>query len=183
MTSTPAAPARLGTERIRSIIELTQSLVRIPSQGGIDDHTPIIEHLTDRMRGLGLRPEVIAGQEGEPVAVASSISGRAPGPHLVLDACLDSAAVGDPTAWARPPFSGDIDGAGWLHGRGAGDSKAAVAIFSHLVAELDHAADDHAQGPRVPPRSGRGVAEGEAAIELQPVGRERNACGCHRVNK
>jgi len=58
-----------------------------------------------------------------------------PGPRYVLDACLDTAPFGDEAAWTYPPTSGAIDG-GWLHGRGACDSKAGAAIFAHVAAHL-----------------------------------------------
>src|SRR5690242_13459980 len=110
-------------------------MVRIPSQGGIDDYRDIVDALTGWMLDSELSARVIT-DAGSPVAVTCSIDSGRPGPSIVLDACLDTAGIGDPTAWTRPPLSGDIDD-GWMHGRGASDSKAAVAIFSHLAAELD----------------------------------------------
>ena len=59
----------------------------------------------------------------------------AAGSRYVLDVCLDTAPFGDEAAWTYPPTSGEIDG-GWLHGRGACDSKAGAAIFAHAAARL-----------------------------------------------
>ncbi|MFF0467540.1 M20 family metallopeptidase [Micromonospora zamorensis] len=68
------------------------------------------------------------------------IAGARPGPRYVLDACLDTAPFGDEAAWKHPPASAAaVDG--WLHGRGAADSKVAVAIFSHIGVRLASAAD------------------------------------------
>jgi succinyl-diaminopimelate desuccinylase len=53
----------------------------------------------------------------------------------VLDACLDTAPFGDASSWKHAPTSGVIDD-GWLYGRGAADSKAAIAIFMHLAAHV-----------------------------------------------
>ncbi len=53
----------------------------------------------------------------------------------MLDACLDTAPFGDEAAWTYPPVSGEIHG-GWLHGRGACDSKAGASIFAHVAARL-----------------------------------------------
>jgi len=60
---------------------------------------------------------------------------RPAGPRYVLDACLDTAPFGDETAWTYPPVSGEIE-EGWLHGRGASDSKAGASIFAHIAARL-----------------------------------------------
>jgi succinyl-diaminopimelate desuccinylase len=71
-----------------------------------------------------------------PVAVVCDVMGAAPGPHYVLDACLDTAGYGDETAWAHDPVSAVIDHEGWMYGRGTSDSKAAVSIFCHIAARL-----------------------------------------------
>ena len=76
-----------------------------------------------------------------PVAGSASCArskGRDPVPRWVLDACVDTAPFGDLDRWAHPPTSGTIAD-GWLHGRGAADSKVGVAIFCHVAARL---ADD-----------------------------------------
>jgi len=118
-----------------SITQLTQELVQIPSQGGIDPYPPIVEHLTGWLADAGLQPDVLTDDDG-PVAVTCTVAGSQPGPHLVLDACLDTAAAGDRDTWDRDPFSGDIEN-GWLYGRGSSDSKAAISLFSHLASELN----------------------------------------------
>lgn len=48
---------------------------------------------------------------------------------------MDTAPVGRIERWLHDPFAGTID-AGRLYGRGAADSKAAVAIFCHLAQDL-----------------------------------------------
>lgn len=124
-----------------SVVALTQRLVRAPSRGGIDDCGPVVHVITAWLDGSGLRPRVLLDEARRPVAVTCELRGSAPGPHYVLDACLDTAAYGDESAWSRPPASGDIDDEGWMHGRGTSDSKVAVAIFSHIAARLAVAPD------------------------------------------
>lgn len=85
--------------------------------------------------GHRLRPQQLPAAGGESVAMVCEITGGRPGPRYVLDVCLDTAPFGDETAWTYPPTSGAIDG-GWLHGRGACDSKAGAAIFAHVAARL-----------------------------------------------
>src|SRR5690606_25399162 len=41
----------------------------------------------------------------------------------------------DEGRWTHPPTSGLLLD-GWLHGRGSGDSKSAIAIFCHIAAVL-----------------------------------------------
>jgi succinyl-diaminopimelate desuccinylase len=119
-----------------SVIELTQQLVRTPSRGGIDDYRPVVDVVTSWLATAGLGPRVLRDEHADPVAVTCEIRGSGPGPHYLLDACLDTAAYGDEAAWSRPPDSGVIDDDGWMHGRGTSDSKVAVAIFSHIAARL-----------------------------------------------
>lgn len=118
-----------------NVIALTRDLVRIPSRAGIDPYQPIIDRLTGWLDHHQLAPAVLRDATGNPVAVTAEITGHHPGPHWVLDACLDTAPFGDEDRWTHPPTSGHLED-GWLWGRGSSDSKAAVAIFSHLAARL-----------------------------------------------
>lgn len=124
-----------------SVVALTQQLVRTPSRAGIDDYRPVVELIMSWLTASGLRPRVLGDGHSNPVAVTCEIRGSAPGPHYLLDACLDTAAYGDESAWSRPPTSGEIDDDGWMHGRGSSDSKVAVAIFSHIATRLAAAPD------------------------------------------
>src|SRR5262249_38082263 len=74
-------------------------------------------------------------ETGRAVALICDITGRHPGPRYVLNACLDTAPFGDPASWRHAPTSGITDN-GWLCGRGSADSKAAIAIFTHIAAHL-----------------------------------------------
>ncbi|MFO7856970.1 MAG: succinyl-diaminopimelate desuccinylase [Paracoccaceae bacterium] len=58
------------------------------------------------------------------------------GPVLGFNGHTDVVPTGDPAAWSRPPFSGEI-AEGRLHGRGACDMKTGVAAF--VAAALDWA--------------------------------------------
>jgi succinyl-diaminopimelate desuccinylase len=63
----------------------------------------------------------------------------AQGPHLMFAGHTDVVPPGDETAWRRPPFSGDVDGA-LLYGRGAVDMKGGIACA--IAATLDHLAEN-----------------------------------------
>jgi succinyl-diaminopimelate desuccinylase len=122
------------------ILALAQHLIRTPSQGGIDAPAAVLEAGAAAMTALGLPARLLAGADGQPLALMAEITGGSPGPTWVLNACIDTAPAGDRSAWSVDPFAGIIAD-GWLWGRGAADSKIAVAGFCHLAARL--AADRH----------------------------------------
>jgi succinyl-diaminopimelate desuccinylase len=108
-------------------VALAARLVATPSCGGIDAPQPVLKLAHDWLAAQGLGPRLL-----NDVAVLVEIAGASPGPTLCLDACIDTAPAGDPAQWRDPPFSGAVrDGRLW--GRGAGDSKAGVAILSHVA--------------------------------------------------
>src|SRR5213078_3265730 len=129
------AALRAAQEDRDSVVELTRQLVRVPSRAGIDPYRPVLECMSAWLDGHGLRPRRLLAAGGETVAMVCEITGGRSGPRYVLDACLDTAPFGNEAAWTYPPTSGAIDG-GWLHGRGACDSKAGAAIFAHVAARL-----------------------------------------------
>jgi succinyl-diaminopimelate desuccinylase len=120
----------------QSVISLLQELVRIPTRGGVDPYDTIIDFIWNWFKSHGIDSYQLRDTTtNRTVALICDIQGAHAGQHYVLDACLDTAPFGDPTAWRHPPTSGIIDN-GWLHGRGAADSKAAIAIFMHLVPHI-----------------------------------------------
>ncbi len=136
MIDPDTSPAlRRAQADLDSVLALTQDLVRIPTRGGIDTYEAAITHLSSWMDECGLPPKVLRDGTGAAVALTASVHGRHPGPTWVLDACLDTAPFGDEAAWTHPPTSGTVHD-GWLWGRGAADSKVAVAMFCHLAAHL-----------------------------------------------
>jgi succinyl-diaminopimelate desuccinylase len=48
---------------------------------------------------------------------------------------LDTAGFGDEIQWQSPPASAQVV-EGWVHGRGAADSKVGASLFCHLTSEL-----------------------------------------------
>jgi succinyl-diaminopimelate desuccinylase len=120
-----------------SVTSLVQALVRAPSRGGIDKYDDVVDIVTGWLddRRLSCRRLYDDAAPGNLVGIVCDVTGIHPGPRYVLDACLDTAPFGDPAAWRHQPTSGVIED-GWLYGRGAADSKAAVAIFAHIAARL-----------------------------------------------
>jgi succinyl-diaminopimelate desuccinylase len=124
----------VGCAPAKSIVEFARSLVAIPSQGGIDPPGDIIEAVAGWLAEHDLPPTVLSS-DGAPLGVSVDIVGSGAGPRYVLNACLDTAPFGDLGAWSLPPTAAAVRD-GWLVGRGAADSKAAIAIFAHLGAEI-----------------------------------------------
>lgn len=133
-------PPHAAREDHDAVVKLAQDLVRIPSRGGIDPYDPVLDYMASWLARHGLPCQRLAGAGGTTVALTCEITGAAPGPRYVLDACLDTAPFGDEDAWTYPPASGEITG-GWLHGRGSSDSKAGAAIFAHIAVRLQQMAD------------------------------------------
>jgi succinyl-diaminopimelate desuccinylase len=135
---------RWAREDHAGVLALLRQLVRIPSRGGLDPYEPIVALATRQLADRQLMPRRLRDPiGGAVVGVVCDVSGAHPGPRFVLDACLDTAPFGDLLAWRYAPTSAAVED-GWLYGRGAADSKAAVAIFTHLAARLRaQAADLH----------------------------------------
>lgn len=114
----------------QSIVALARDLIKIPSQGGIDDPARICGFLATWLDEHELPVRILREDGGRPVAVLVELhnGGR---PVYCLNACLDTAPVGDARAWSRDPFGGEIVD-GWLYGRGSADCKAAVSVFAHV---------------------------------------------------
>src|SRR4051812_1469866 len=74
----------------KSIIQLTQQLVRTPSRGGVDPYEPVLEVIEGALNSLGLSAQVLADEAGSAVAIATDVPGAQPGPRYVIDACLDT---------------------------------------------------------------------------------------------
>ncbi|MGH2705149.1 MAG: M20 family metallopeptidase [Actinomycetota bacterium] len=116
-----------------SIVDLASTLVRTPSQGGIDDPGPVLSALEAWLADHGVPVRYLV-EDARAVALYTEISTE-PGPLYCLNACLDTAPVGDLATWSTSPFAGELVD-GWLTGRGSADSKTGAAIFAHLAVEM-----------------------------------------------
>lgn len=134
----PATVAPLkpfAKEIVKRAIANTADLVRIRSQGGIDDPAAIVAELKKKVESAGLVPEVLFDPAGKPVGVTAELKGAHPGPTFVLNAVSDTAPVGDPARWSKDPFGAEIVG-NKMYGRGTADSKFAAAMFLEIARDL-----------------------------------------------
>ncbi|MHB8630804.1 MAG: acetylornithine deacetylase/succinyl-diaminopimelate desuccinylase family protein [Candidatus Limnocylindria bacterium] len=120
-----------------------QALVRIPTVNPPGEHYPECARLIgDRLTAQGyavqyVRPRL--SHDGPPrVNVFGRLEGRAPRPTLHFNGHFDVVPAGDPAAWTRPPFGGQIAG-GRLWGRGSGDQKAGIAASIYAVEAIRRA--------------------------------------------
>ncbi len=127
--------SRIETVPTDQIVDLTQTLVATPSQTGADSCGPMLIAIARFLDANRQKPRMLSDATGEPIAVMTDIAGESEGPTICLNACADTVQAGDPATWVSDPFTPIIRD-GWLYGRGAADSKVAVAIFCHLAVAL-----------------------------------------------
>lgn len=114
--------------REQEIVELTQSLVRIPSQyieGELVQHAELAAALADYMREIGMTVTVEEPLEGYPVVVGSTPPATT-GPTIGVIGHYSTVAIGDLGEWTRDPIGAEIEG-NHIFGRGTADQKGGIA--------------------------------------------------------
>jgi succinyl-diaminopimelate desuccinylase len=112
-------------------------LIQIPSRGGRDPAGPILNYIERWLHDHGLSKARKLRYPGsaDAVGIVCDVESDRPGPRYVLDACVDTAAFGNESDWTDHPTSAAVAD-GWMYGRGSADSKAAIAIFSHVAVAM-----------------------------------------------
>ncbi len=108
--------------------DFLRRLVQTPSLSG--QESSVARMVASEMRSNGFS-SVRADRIGNIVGRY----GRPGGPILLLNAHMDIVDVGNPDAWTRDPFSGEVS-EGRLYGRGSVDMKGALAAMIHGVGML-----------------------------------------------
>lgn len=122
---------------IGDVIALAAELVRIPSQGGVDPPDAIVGRISEWLRTQDLPFTALNGEDGNPLGLFATVEGESAGHSLCVDACIDTAPIGDAAQWTHPPLAG-VQENGALWGRGAADSKLGAAILLHLLARFSN---------------------------------------------
>jgi len=120
-----------GSGAMDDAVRLLERLVATPSQAGLDDLGAIVGVIRAQLRRWRV-PHAVAGAAGKPRAIVINPPKGPDDEVLLLNACVDTAPVGDRTAWRHDPFGAEVVD-GWMIGRGVADSKAAVANFCELA--------------------------------------------------
>ncbi|MEO0561622.1 MAG: YgeY family selenium metabolism-linked hydrolase [Chloroflexota bacterium] len=103
----------------RQALEITQSLVQIPSLAG--DEKAVVDRVKRWMLDLGYQ-DVRVDACGN---VIGALHGS-DGPTVMYDSHVDTVPAGDETAWTYAPFGGAVVGER-IYGRGTSDMKGALA--------------------------------------------------------
>ena len=115
-------------------------LIRIPSVSADPTASEYLAHsaatVAAMLRGSGLDDvEVLSVPGGKP-AVLARRAGPARAPTVLLYAHHDVQPAGDVSAWLTDPFQ-PVERDGRLHGRGAADDKAGIAVHLAALRVLD----------------------------------------------
>ncbi len=130
IASRSSSPSRLILDPVRkdACTDFLCRLVRTPSLSG--QEASVARQVAAEMLACGF-----ASVQTDRIGNVIGRYGRPGGPILLLDAHMDTVGVGDPEAWTRDPFGGEIDGDD-LYGRGSVDMKGALAAMVHGVGLL-----------------------------------------------
>jgi acetylornithine deacetylase len=127
-------------ELVPALVDDIRSFVRVPSIGGTDAENEAQAGMADRFRAGGLDVDhwridldATLAHPDFPGAEVERTEAT-----LLLDGHVDVVPVGDPDAWPRQPFSGDLSG-GRIHGRGACDMKAGLLAAHWAVQAIRQA--------------------------------------------
>ena len=123
-------PDPLGDEAVA----LLQDLIRVDTSNPPGNETAAAELLRDYLVRHGVECELVARVPGRANLVAR-IRGTGGGPSLALTGHTDVVPA-DAADWRRPPFAAEIDGDGYLWGRGAVDMKSHTATNAVALATL-----------------------------------------------
>ena len=124
------------------VVELTRSLVRIPSV-----YRPADPEATEAraaafveawLRREGFQVEVQQVAPGRPNIIGWLGEKRPGGKSLLLEGHTDVVTEGDPAEWSHPPFGADmVDGR--IYGRGTADMKSGLAAAMVAAAAVKRA--------------------------------------------
>src|SRR5262245_1277543 len=109
-----------------SILDLTRTLVAIPSRAGVDPYDGIVTAVASCLCDQVIASDYLRGADGSLLGVTARIAGGS-GPTYLLAATLDTAPFGYEANWTTAPTAPDVRD-GWLYGRGTADSKVGIAI-------------------------------------------------------
>jgi acetylornithine deacetylase/succinyl-diaminopimelate desuccinylase-like protein len=115
-------------------VALLRDLIRVDTSNPPGNETAAAELLRDYLVRHGVECELIARVPGRANLVAR-LRGSGGGPSLALTGHTDVVPA-DARDWRRPPFAAELDGDGYLWGRGALDMKSHTATNAVALATL-----------------------------------------------
>jgi putative selenium metabolism hydrolase len=117
-----ARVAELAARYTGEMTTFLREMIAIPSESA--GEKAVVGRVADEMRRVGFDEVKIDG--------LGNVLGRVgSGPVVVaIDGHLDTVGVGDPAAWTRDPYKGELKD-GVIYGRGASDQEAGIAAGVH----------------------------------------------------
>ncbi len=113
-----------GVERLATA--LLQQLIRCNTVNPPGNERPAQEILAAELAGAGFEGITLVGSSDERPNLVARLKGKADGPTLCLLSHVDT-VLASPDDWQHDPWSGTVDDAGFLWGRGALDMKSQTA--------------------------------------------------------
>jgi len=113
----------------KDIVELTQKLVKIPSQfseGQIIEHKEIAKFLSEYLSALGMDTELYEGGDPGFPAILARLKGNVGTPSICFTGHYNTVPAGDRAQWTNDPFGGKIID-GKIYGCGSNDMKGGIA--------------------------------------------------------
>ena len=104
---------------------LLRDLLRVDTTNPPGRETAAATLLKDYLEASGVECELVA-RDPDRANLVARIRGTGDGPSLALLGHTDVVPA-DPAGWQHPPFAGDLDGEGYIWGRGAVDMKTETA--------------------------------------------------------
>lgn len=140
-SAVPQNPEGSGTPGLTALdltAEIARDLIRFDTtnfgEGRSNGETDAAEYVAEKLRGLGLTPELFDSEPGR-TSVVARVTGRSSDkPALVVHGHLDVVPA-DPTNWSVDPFAGVIKD-GLLWGRGAVDMKNMDAMILASLTDI-----------------------------------------------
>jgi acetylornithine deacetylase/succinyl-diaminopimelate desuccinylase-like protein len=116
------------------VTSLLRELLRVDTSNPPGGETPAAQLLKRYLEGHGVECELVA-RDPSRVNLIARIRGTGEGHSLGLLGHTDVVPA-DPAAWTHPPYSGHLDGSGYVWGRGAADMKNETASRAVTMAVL-----------------------------------------------
>ena len=118
-----------------SIVDFTAQLIKTSSRAIEDTPKAILDVIGHWAQQRRLTFHRLQDDAGADCGGYFHYSSCKPGISLCLNACVDTCSFGAEELWTHPPTAAFQDST-HLYGRGAADSKVAVAIFCHIFEQV-----------------------------------------------
>jgi acetylornithine deacetylase/succinyl-diaminopimelate desuccinylase-like protein len=115
--------------------DLLRALLRIDTSNPPGSETPAAVELARYLRAAGIECELVA-RDPDRANLVARIPGTGDGPSLCFLGHTDVVPAPDAEDWTHPPFSGHLDGDGYVWGRGATDMKNETVTRAVALATL-----------------------------------------------